>query len=149
MALLGLVALGCVNVPGCGGESITGLPSLGRLVVPQRSVVLESAVRHGPSQGSGCQQQPGAGGRATWKGNGSSSCKVGPWCCSLRGNRVAAPAVLSFGAKIGPWQVALIAYAGVVRVPCTPEEVLVYPQVRHRDKNETTFPQEKLHVLLH
>lgn len=55
MALLGLVALGWVNVPGRGDESIPGLSSLGQLVVPQRSMMLESAVRHGPSQGSGCQ----------------------------------------------------------------------------------------------
>lgn len=30
--------------------------------------MLEGYVRYGPSQGSGCQQQPGAGGRAVWKG---------------------------------------------------------------------------------
>lgn len=125
-----------------------GLPSLGQLVVPPRSVVLESDARHGPSQGSGCQQQPGGGGRAAWKG--------WQWQLQLYGGTMELQLVLKWsccpshaesqGQKFahGRWHWSLV--LGWSGYPAAHGEVWFV----HRGDTETKMRcLEKLHVLLH
>lgn len=128
VALLGLeVALGWVNVPGHGGGSVMG--------------------SH-PSGSWWCHR-----GVRCWKVMEEAGLPgKGPWCSSLCWNRVAAPAVLSLRAKSLPM-------AGGTGCLCWGGQGTLQPmgrfglspggQTRHRDKDETNFAQEKLHVLLH